>query len=147
MNQLDILRESLGQCDEILLDALLMRNRIVEDIMVYKEANDIPILQPEQEKKQEDNLKQKLGDNVFEEEILNIFKDESKTELMKVEDSRETKVYEKYITFTSLTEYPGAIYEVCVAQEGRTVEELITDAMDQITQTQLALCEIYEMMP
>ena len=38
MNQLEILRESLGQCDEILLDALLMRNRIVEDIMVYKEA-------------------------------------------------------------------------------------------------------------
>lgn len=28
MSQLDILRESLGQCDEILLDALLMRNRI-----------------------------------------------------------------------------------------------------------------------
>lgn len=46
MSQLDVLRESLGQCDEILLDALLMRNRIVEDIMVYKEANDIPILQP-----------------------------------------------------------------------------------------------------
>ena len=33
MNQLEILRESLGQCDEIILDALLMRNRIVEDIM------------------------------------------------------------------------------------------------------------------
>ncbi len=49
MNQLEILRESLGQCDEILLDALLMRNRIVEDIMVYKEQNDVPILQPEQE--------------------------------------------------------------------------------------------------
>ena len=48
MNQLEILRESLGQCDEIILDALLMRNRIVEDIMAYKEANDIPILQPEQ---------------------------------------------------------------------------------------------------
>ena len=39
MNQLEVLRESLGQCDEIILDALLMRNRIVEDIMVYKEAN------------------------------------------------------------------------------------------------------------
>ena len=38
MNQLEVLRESLGQCDEIILDALLMRNRIVEDIMVYKEA-------------------------------------------------------------------------------------------------------------
>ena len=54
MNQLEILRESLGQCDEIILDALLMRNRIVEDIMAYKEANDIPILQPEQEAKQKD---------------------------------------------------------------------------------------------
>ena len=38
MNQLEVLRESLGQCDEIILDALLMRNRIVEDIMVYKDA-------------------------------------------------------------------------------------------------------------
>lgn len=47
MNQLEVLRESLGQCDEIILDALLMRNRIVEDIMVYKEANDLPVLQPE----------------------------------------------------------------------------------------------------
>ena len=43
MNQLEVLRESLGQCDEIILDALLMRNRIVEDIMVYKEANDLPV--------------------------------------------------------------------------------------------------------
>ena len=40
MNQLEVLRESLGQCDEIVLDALLMRNRIVEDIMAYKEANE-----------------------------------------------------------------------------------------------------------
>ena len=36
MNQLEVLRESLGQCDEIILDALLMRNRIVEDIMYIK---------------------------------------------------------------------------------------------------------------
>ena len=39
MSQLEILRESLGQCDEIILDALLMRNRIVEDIMAYKKSN------------------------------------------------------------------------------------------------------------
>ena len=36
MNQLEVLRESLGQCDEIVLDALLMRNRIVEDILPLK---------------------------------------------------------------------------------------------------------------
>ena len=46
MSQLEILRENLGQCDEIILDALLMRNRIVEDIMAYKKSNDLPILQP-----------------------------------------------------------------------------------------------------
>ena len=73
MNQLDILRESLGQCDEILLDALLMRNRIVEDIMVYKEANDIPILQPEQEEKQKKRLEEKLSDNRYKEEIFDVF--------------------------------------------------------------------------
>ena len=54
MSQLEILRESLGQCDEIILDALLMRNRIVEDIMAYKKSNDLPILQPEQEAKQKE---------------------------------------------------------------------------------------------
>ena len=59
MNQLEILRESLGQCDEIILDALLMRNRIVEDIMAYKEANDLPILQPEQEARQKEWLEKR----------------------------------------------------------------------------------------
>ena len=73
MSQLDILRESLGQCDEILLDALLMRNRIVEDIMVYKEANDIPILQPEQESRQKEALDIELKGNVHQEEIADIY--------------------------------------------------------------------------
>ena len=59
MSQLEILRESLGQCDEIILDALLMRNRIVEDIMAYKKSNDLPILQPEQEAKQKEWLEKR----------------------------------------------------------------------------------------
>ena len=60
MNQLEVLRESLGQCDEIILDALIMRNRIVEDIMAYKEANGLQILQPEQEAKQKDWLEKRM---------------------------------------------------------------------------------------
>ena len=84
--------------------------------------------------------------NQSREDLLKIFQDESKTELMKISESRDTKVYEKYVTFVSLTEYVGSIYEVCIAQKGKTVDELLTDALDQITQTQLALCEIYEMM-
>ena len=73
MNQLEILRESLGQCDEIILDALLMRNRIVEDIMAYKETNDIPILQPEQEANQKDWLERRMADRRHESEVEDVF--------------------------------------------------------------------------
>ena len=73
MNQLEILRESLGQCDEIILDALLMRNRIVEDIMAYKEANDISILQPEQEAKQKEWLERRMEDRRHKAEVEDVF--------------------------------------------------------------------------
>ena len=73
MNQLEILRESLGQCDEIILDALLMRNRIVEDIMAYKETNDIPILQPEQEVKQKEWLERRMADRRHKAEVEDVF--------------------------------------------------------------------------
>ena len=46
----------------------------IQEIISYKKATGIPILQPEQEKKQTDALAAKLGDNEFEEEILDIFK-------------------------------------------------------------------------
>lgn len=73
MNQLEILRESLGQCDEIILDALLMRNRIVEDIMAYKESHDLQILQPEQEEKQKAWLAKRLEDRRHKVEVENVF--------------------------------------------------------------------------
>lgn len=73
MNQLEILRESLGQCDEIILDALLMRSRIVEDIMSYKEANGIPILQPEQEAKQKEWLERRMADRRHKAEVEDVF--------------------------------------------------------------------------
>ena len=73
MNQLEILRESLGQCDEIILDALLMRNRIVEDIMAYKEANDLPILQPEQEARQKEWLEKRMEEKRHKAEVEDVF--------------------------------------------------------------------------
>ena len=73
MNQLEILRESLGQCDEIILDALIMINRIVEDIMAYKETNDIPILQPEQEAKQKEWLERRMADRRHKAEVEDVF--------------------------------------------------------------------------
>ena len=73
MNQLEVLRESLGQCDEIILDALLMRNRIVEDIMVYKEAHDLPVLQPEQEAKQKGWLEARMEGRRHKDEVSDVF--------------------------------------------------------------------------
>ena len=75
INQLEVLRESLGQCDEIVLDALLMRNRIVEDIMAYKEANDIPILQPEQEAKQREWLNRRMEGRRHKDEVTAVFEE------------------------------------------------------------------------
>ena len=73
MNQLEVLRESLGQCDEIILDALLMRNRIVEDIMVNKEAHDLPVLQPEQEAKQKGWLEARMEGRRHKKEVNDVF--------------------------------------------------------------------------
>ena len=75
MNQLEVLRESLGQCDEIILDALLMRNRIVEDIMAYKEANDLPILQPEQEARQREWLERRMEGRRHKNEVSAVFEE------------------------------------------------------------------------
>ena len=55
-------------------NSLQFECHIIQEIISYKKATGIPILQPEQEKKQTDALKNKLGDNEFEEEILDIFK-------------------------------------------------------------------------
>ena len=75
MNQLEVFRESLGQCDEIILDALLMRNRIVEDIMAYKEANDLPILQPDQEARQREWLERRMEGRRHKNEVSAVFEE------------------------------------------------------------------------
>ncbi len=73
MNQLETLREHLEYCDGIIFEALLMRNRIVEDIMAFKEANDMPILQPDQEARQEEWISGKLSGKRHASEIRKVF--------------------------------------------------------------------------
>ena len=50
MTRLEKLRKRLGQCDEILLDAILMRHHIIKDIMAYKEENGLNILDPDRKR-------------------------------------------------------------------------------------------------
>ena len=74
MERLEEIREKIGECDDVIIEQLAIRMSHIQEIIAYKKATGIPILQPEQEKKQTDALEAKLGDSEFEEEILDIFK-------------------------------------------------------------------------
>lgn len=73
MNHLDELRIRLSVCDEQILEDLLKRNAIVEDIMKYKESHNMQIIQPEQEKRQRERLMKALEGERHADEILDIF--------------------------------------------------------------------------
>ena len=73
MTRLEKLRKRLCQCDEILLDAILMRHHIIKDIMAYKEENGLNILDPEQEERQKEWLDGRLEDESNASEVWDIF--------------------------------------------------------------------------
>lgn len=73
MNQLDELRVRLSVCDEQILECLLKRNEIVEEIMGYKETHNMQIIQPEQERRQEKKLKEGLQGKPHAKEVKDIF--------------------------------------------------------------------------
>ena len=74
MNDLEMYRESLALCDDKIIDALVERSKIVEKIMAYKEEYGMPILQPAQEAKQEQRLKDKLEGSKYQDEIYDVFR-------------------------------------------------------------------------
>jgi shikimate kinase len=73
MKDLEKIRESISRCDDQIIGALAERMNYIEDIITYKKQHGMPILQPEQEKHQEEVLESKLRDNPFKEEIKDIF--------------------------------------------------------------------------
>ena len=73
MNDLEMYREQLAICDDKIIDALVERNAIIEKIMAYKEEYGMPILQPQQERKQKVRLEQKLEHNKYQDEIYDVF--------------------------------------------------------------------------
>ena len=69
MDKIEEIRAKIGECDDIIINQLAVRMSHIQEIISYKKATGIPILQPEQEKKQTDALATKLGDNeVYHEE-------------------------------------------------------------------------------
>ena len=73
MNDLELYREELANCDDQLLDALVARYEIVEKIMAYKEQYGMPILQPAQEEKQRKQWLFKLHNSRHRDEIYDVF--------------------------------------------------------------------------
>lgn len=65
MDKIEEIRAKIGECDDIIIKQLAVRMSHIQEIISYKKATGIPILQPEQEKKQTDALAEKLGDNEF----------------------------------------------------------------------------------
>lgn len=73
MKNLEDIRAEIRQCDDQIVKSLEKRMYCIQEIIQYKKENGLPILQPEQEKKQREALIQKLQNHNFEEEILDIF--------------------------------------------------------------------------
>ncbi len=73
MEQLEHLREYLDMCDKMIYDALIMRNKIVEDITEYEQSYNIDIVQLEQEKRKRDHLKIISDGEKHQAEIMNVF--------------------------------------------------------------------------
>lgn len=74
MRTLEEIREQISQCDDQIVKSLEKRMDYIQEIIQYKKENGLPILQPEQEKKQREALKAKLQKHKFEEEILDTFR-------------------------------------------------------------------------
>lgn len=79
------------------------------------------------------------------ENILALFKDKEKVSRMIAKENRDSIVYDRY-KYESLREWDGGIYEVSMTQEGKSLGERITSTEDELTSTQEALCEVYEMI-
>ena len=73
MNDLDLYREELANCDAKITEALKERYAIIEKIMAYKEEYGMPILQPEQEEKQKKRLMFSLHNDKHRDEIYDVF--------------------------------------------------------------------------
>ncbi|MEY8353564.1 shikimate kinase [Lachnospiraceae bacterium 54-53] len=74
MREVEEIRKDLEGCDLALLELLKQRLDCIEEITEYRKAHGLPVLQPEQEKGQNEKLLSAAGSQVYGSELLNIFK-------------------------------------------------------------------------
>lgn len=66
-------REIIGDCDREIIQALKTRMECIGGIIQYKRKHGMPVLQPEQERKQLLQVQEEIGETIFGEEIVHIF--------------------------------------------------------------------------
>lgn len=71
--ELTKLREVIGECDREIVQALKTRMECIEGIIQYKRNYGLPVLQPEQEKKQLGHIQKEVESTPFGDEIIHIF--------------------------------------------------------------------------
>lgn len=74
MDRLEEIREKISQCDDRIIEELVNRMNYMKELIEVKKQTGAPIIQPEQDKEQEDALENKVKDHEFQDEILHIFK-------------------------------------------------------------------------
>lgn len=138
MNQLEEIRSRLEKCDDIIIHALNQRMQIIEEIIEYKRNNGVPILQPEQEKKQRNILKEKLDNHKFEDEILDIF-----TYIVK--NSRKVQAKSLFSYNIMLIGFMGVGKSTVSAKlsEMLAMDEIETDALI-VEKERMSIADIFE---
>ena len=73
MNELDRLKNKIRQCDAAVLEALLERNKGIEEITLYKKEHGLPFFQREQEMEIQKWLKSETMGKAHKQEIEDVF--------------------------------------------------------------------------
>ena len=73
MDKIEAIRDKIGECDDIIIEQLAVRMSYIQEIISYKKATGIPILQPEQEAKQKEWLEKRMEEKRHKTEVADVF--------------------------------------------------------------------------
>ena len=127
MNDLELYREELANCDAKITEALKERYAIIEKIMAYKEEYGMPILQPEQEEKQKKRLMFSLHNDKHRDEIYDVFeriqRNSKKIQARKLFDYNIVLIGFMGAGKTSISEYLKTLFAMDVIEMDQIIAE------------------------
>lgn len=73
MEELNRLRSQLELCDDMILDALRLRYQIVEDITLYKQEHDMPVVHLDEDARKLTHAQERLEGERYKDTILSVY--------------------------------------------------------------------------